>query len=97
MSWLDPQVGQAPKADVDEQVAQLDARAKHPTQLKHPISPAQPAEYCCLISDLTTMLRQADSKEGCIRLRRNAMYCLVDLCCHAIVQLGEYYFSLQMR
>ena len=74
-----PQVGLAPEADLYEEVAKLDARTKHASQLKHAIAMPESAKHGGLERELLPVtIHNAHSENRRMRLGRDAIHHLAE-------------------
>eukprot|EP00966_Prymnesium_polylepis_P322162 7378431-Prymnesium_polylepis.1 len=62
-----------PKAHLDEEIAQLDARPQRPTHLEDAVAAPQPPQHGRSVSNLVSTGRHANAQEGGVGLRGDAV------------------------
>lgn len=73
LARVGPQVGLVPHANLDEEMAKLDARAEQTAELEHPVPVPEPAEHRTFESNLLSPIGHEDAEERRLWFSSDAM------------------------
>lgn len=85
LPWCRPEIRDGAKADVNEQVAELDTGAQHASQLKDAIAVPKPPHDRDLVGNLLNAVGDTNAKKHGMRFGCDAVDSLPEGCVQAIV------------